>query len=80
MNPARFARLLALAVGRLDFGAGLGLVLLPAGGFGAVAIGRGWLSPAWASVPKTDFLLVDIQRWLVLQLPHHDVRNTSSPV
>ncbi len=34
---------------------------LAAGVFSAVAIGCGWLSPAWASVPVTDLALVVVQ-------------------
>jgi hypothetical protein len=40
---------------------------LAAGSFSAVAIARGWLSPAWLSVPLTDFGLVAAQLWLLRQ-------------
>jgi hypothetical protein len=40
---------------------------LAAGGFSAVAIARGWLSPAWISVPLTDLSLVAVQLWLLRQ-------------
>jgi hypothetical protein len=36
-----------------------------AGGFSAAAIGLGWLTPAWISVPLTDFALVLLQVWLL---------------
>jgi len=38
---------------------------LAAGGFAAWAILRGWLMPAWASVPATDFFLAAAQGWLL---------------
>ena len=38
---------------------------LAAGGFSAWAILRGWLVPAWASVPVTDFFLAAAQGWLL---------------
>lgn len=38
---------------------------LAAGSFGAWAIMRGWLMPAWVSVPVTDFLLAAVQGWLL---------------
>jgi len=40
---------------------------LAAGSFGAWAILRGWLVPAWASVPATDFILAAAQGWLLSQ-------------
>lgn len=40
---------------------------LAAGSFGAWAILRGWLVPAWASVPLTDFALAAAQGWLLRQ-------------
>jgi hypothetical protein len=40
---------------------------LAAGGFSAVAIALGWLSPAWLSVPVTDLALVAVQLWLLRQ-------------
>ncbi len=40
---------------------------LAAGSFGAWAILRGWLMPAWASVPATDFFLAAAQGWLLRQ-------------
>lgn len=44
-----------------------------AGAFSAVAIGCGWLSPAWASVPVTDLALVVVQVALLAQgAGHHD--------
>lgn len=41
---------------------------LSAGAFSATAIGLGWLSSAWVSVPATDFVLVGLQLWLVNKL------------
>ena len=138
-NPARYARLLALVAGLLDFGTGLGLVFFPteilplmrvqiptedalvylrfvgafvaavgasylwaivrcgverlrnileftilfrlaAGTFSAVAIARGWLSPAWASVPATDFALIGIQLWLIAKLPAQDAPSSSPSI
>lgn len=38
-----------------------------AGGFSAVAIACGWLSPAWMSVPVTDLLLVGVQGFLLVK-------------
>jgi len=38
---------------------------LAAGSFGAWAILQGWLVPAWASVPLTDFFLAAAQGWLL---------------
>jgi uncharacterized protein YjeT (DUF2065 family) len=38
---------------------------LAAGSFAAWAILRGWLMPAWASVPATDFFLAATQGWLL---------------
>lgn len=38
---------------------------LAAGGFSAVAIMLGWLSPAWVSVPAADLALVAAQAWLL---------------
>lgn len=40
---------------------------LAAGVFTAWAILDGWLAPAWASVPVTDFLLAATQGWLLRQ-------------
>lgn len=40
---------------------------LSAGCFGAWAILQGWLVPAWASVPLTDFALAATQGWLLRQ-------------
>ena len=40
---------------------------LAAGSFAAWAILRGWLVPAWASVPATDFFLAAAQGWLLRQ-------------
>lgn len=44
------------------------LFRLSAGTFSAVAIGLGWLSLAWVSVPVTDFALVGLQLWLIKKL------------
>ncbi len=41
------------------------LFRLAAGGFSAAAIGLGWLSVAWTSVPVTDLALVVAQVWLL---------------
>lgn len=41
------------------------LFRLAAGAFSAVAIARGWLAPAWTSVPVTDFSLAAVQAWLL---------------
>ena len=41
------------------------LILAEAGGFSAVAIARGWLAPAWLSVPVTDLILAAGQAWLL---------------
>lgn len=38
-----------------------------AGTFSLVAIARGWLSPAWMSVPATDFVLVALQVALLMK-------------
>ncbi|MGC4074567.1 MAG: DUF4345 family protein [Nibricoccus sp.] len=38
-----------------------------AGTYSAAAITRGWLSPAWLSVPVTDLVLVCAQLWLLRQ-------------
>lgn len=48
------------------------LFRLSAGAFSAVAIGLGWLSVAWLSVPITDFALVALQLWLVKKLSASD--------
>jgi H+/Cl- antiporter ClcA len=54
------------------------LFRLSAGAFSATAIGLGWLSLAWASVPVTDFALVGLQLWLVSKLTSHDGHAASS--
>jgi len=36
-----------------------------AGAFSAAAVARGWLAPAWVSVPATDLVLVALQVWLL---------------
>ena len=41
------------------------LFRLAAGGFSAAAIGLGWLSVAWTSVPVIDLALVVMQVWLL---------------
>lgn len=41
------------------------LVRLAVGFFTAVALGRGWLGMAWASVPVTDLTLAAAQIWLL---------------
>jgi hypothetical protein len=38
---------------------------LAAGTFAAWAIWRGWLAPAWTSIPLTDFILAAGQTWLL---------------
>jgi hypothetical protein len=53
------------------------LFRLSAGIFSVTAIGLGWLSFAWASVPATDFALVGLQLWLVLKLIPPDVQAPS---
>ena len=40
---------------------------LAAGAYSATAILLGWLAPAWAIVPVTDFALVAAQLWLLRQ-------------
>ncbi len=52
------------------------LFRLSAGTFSATAIVLGRLSPAWSSVPVTDFALVVLQLWLVKKLK---CANASSP-
>ena len=54
------------------------LFRLSAGAFSATAIGLGWLSFAWASVPATDFALVGLQLWLVKKLIASDAHPTST--
>lgn len=41
------------------------LFRLAAGVFSAVAIMRGWLGPAWWSVPATDLIFAGVQVWLL---------------
>jgi hypothetical protein len=53
------------------------LFRLAAGSFCTVCIVRGWLAPAWSSVPASDFALVAIQLWLVTKLSILDVRASS---
>ena len=48
---------------------------LSAGAFTAVALLRGWLPPAWISVPVTDFALVFVQAWLLSKLSPENVQN-----
>ena len=47
---------------------------LAAGSFGAWAVLNGWLVPAWASVPLTDFALAAAQGWLLRAGAFRDVR------
>lgn len=47
---------------------------LAAGLFSAFAIARGWLGPAWVSVPVTDFGLVVAQVWLLRKGAGRDER------
>lgn len=55
------------------------LFRLSAGAFSAVAIGLGWLSLAWVSVPATDFALVGLQLWLVKKLTVSNATSANSP-
>ena len=48
------------------------LFRLAAGGFSAAAIGLGWLSPAWSSVPVADLALVAVQVWLLTRKEWND--------
>lgn len=41
------------------------LFRMAAGVFSAAAIARGWLGPAWWSVPATDLIFAAVQIWLL---------------
>ena len=56
-SPARLRAMLELTL----------FFRLAAGGFSAVAIARGWLAPAWLSVPVTDLILAAVQAWLLMR-------------
>ena len=55
------------------------LFRLSAGAFSTTALGLGWLSIAWVSVPATDFTLVGLQLWLVIKLASSNAAHTNSP-
>lgn len=51
-----------------------------AGAFSAAGIALTWLSPAWISVPLTDFLLALLQVWLVVKLSAIHEASANNPV